>query len=178
MKIYVISGGPGTGKTATINKLRKEFKILPETARKVANKDKRFIGKSIKQINMKDFQNAIFLHQKKTIEKLKKYKPSTNNSIIFSDRGLGDTIAYYKINNLEIPQEVLEYAKNFRYDEIFILDFLNFYAQDELRQENKEEQKKIHETIIKTYEELGYKPIIIPFSTIKNRTNIIKSYLK
>jgi len=175
MKIYVISGGPCTGKTATINELKKEFKTLPESARQVADNDKRFIGKSIKEINMKDFQEAIFEEQKNTLEKLKK---ENKNGIFFSDRGLGDTIAYYKINNLKILNELMAYAKRFRYNGIFILDFLNFYNKDGLRQENPEEQKRIHETIIKTYEELGYRPIKIKFASVKERADLIKSLLK
>jgi predicted ATPase len=174
MGIYVISGGPCTGKTATINEIGKEFKILPESARRIAETDKRFVGKSIKEINMRDFQEAIFEEQKKTIEELKR---KNKNEIFFSDRGLGDTIAYCKINNLEVSKELISYAKKFRYDKIFILDFLNFYNKDELRQENKEEQKNIHEIIIKTYEELGYKPIKIKFASINERVRIIKSFL-
>ena len=71
MKMYVVSGGPGTGKTATIDELGKEFKVIPETAREVSQNDSRFVGKSIKEINPKDFQDAIFEKQKEKIDGLK-----------------------------------------------------------------------------------------------------------
>ena len=38
MKIFIISGGPGTGKTSVINKLKEQgYKIIPEAARELLN---------------------------------------------------------------------------------------------------------------------------------------------
>ena len=65
MNVYTISGGPGFGKTSVINELRKRgYRVLGEASRKVSNTDQRFIGKSILEVNKKDFQNAIFDFQK------------------------------------------------------------------------------------------------------------------
>ncbi len=169
MKVYAISGGPSVGKTTIINEFkRQEYKTLREAARQVAETDKRFIGKSVKETNKQDFQDAIFQFQKKMLENIKKGE-------IFSDRGLGDTIAYYKLYKLKIPQELVDFAKRFRYARVFILDFLNFYKPDSLRQENEEEQKKIHEEIIKAYEELGYEIIKVPFMSVQDRVSFIKA---
>src|SRR4030042_3435288 len=99
MKIYVVSGAPSTGKTSIINALAKEFKTLPETARTIRDSDERFKGKSIKEINKKEFQEAIFQLKIKLIESLDK----TKEEIVFSDRGLGDALAYYKFYNIKIP---------------------------------------------------------------------------
>jgi len=162
--IYVISGGPSTGKTEVIKELkRRGYNVLLEAARRVAKKE--FVGKSVKEIDMKIFQDLIFDLQRKEVSGLK--------GVVFSDRGLGDTIAYYKINNLKVSKEKLEFAKKFRYSKIFILDFLNFYEKDELRKESKDEQEKIQEEIIKTYKEIGYIPIIVPFMSIKERVDFI-----
>ena len=60
--VYVISGGPGTGKTTIINSLKTEgFRVLEEAARKVA--EEKFPGKSVKEINAKKFQEEIFNYQ-------------------------------------------------------------------------------------------------------------------
>ncbi|MBS3092803.1 AAA family ATPase [Candidatus Pacearchaeota archaeon] len=64
-EIYIISGGPGTGKTSTINKLSKRFKVIPEAARIVGDTYSEFKGKSIKEIEMSKFQRQIFEFQKK-----------------------------------------------------------------------------------------------------------------
>lgn len=170
-KIYVISGGPGTGKTSTINELEKRgYKILKEAAREVSQKDKKFKGKSILEINKKDFQDAIFEFQVKQIGQLKKLN---KKEIIFSDRGFGDTLTYYKLDGLQTPKEKFDYAKKFRYEKIFILDFLNFYEQDNLRKESRKGAEKIHAGIIKTYKELEYKIINVPFISVEKRVEFI-----
>jgi len=168
MKIYVISGGPGTGKTSVINELGKEFKILPEAARFLGENDKRFKGKSAEETDKKEFQDAVFEAQKKQIETLK------DDKIVFSDRGIGDTIAYYKINGMNVPKEVSDYSRKFRYSGIFIMNSLNFYEKDDFRQETEEKQKKIHEQIIATYKKLGYKIIFVPFMSVEDRVRFIK----
>jgi len=168
MKVYVISGGPGTGKTSVINELGKEFKILPEAARLLGENDRRFKGKSSEETDKKEFQDAIFEIQKKQIENLK------DDKIVFSDRGIGDTIAYYKINGINVPKEVLDYSKKIRYSGIFIMNSLNFYEKDDFRQETEERQKRIHEEIIKIYKQLGYKIIFVPFMSVEDRVRFIK----
>ena len=169
--IYVISGGPATGKTSVINELEKKgYKVLKEAAREVSLKDKRFQGKSTKEINKKEFQEAIFELQMKEIEKLK-----DNKEVIFSDRGLGDTLAYYVVNKLRVPKYQDIYAKKFRYAGVFILEPLDFYKQDELRQESKTEAEKIHKTIAETYELLGYYAINILFMSVEERVEFIIS---
>lgn len=204
-KIFVISGGPGVGKTSVINELEKRgFKILKEAAREIILRDKRFREKSIIEINKKDFQDAILDFQIKQIKELEKNKKENNrrnnkininsenddkfgnvlrnndkrkHEIVFSDRGLGDTLAYYKLNGLEIPKEKLDKVKKIRYEKIFILDFLDFYEHDDLRKESKEEQKKIHNEIIKMYEKLGHKSkiITVPFMSVEKRAEFILS---
>jgi len=169
MKIYVISGGPGTGKSETIKKIgERGHNVIEEAARQIANNDERFIGKSINEINQQQFHDAIFALQVDQIEKL-----SPEDRIFFSDRGLGDTIAYYNVRELKLSEENLEYAKKFRYKKIFILDFLDFYEKDELRTEEKEEQEQIHKSIIDVYTQLGYEVIIVPFMSVEERVDFI-----
>jgi len=170
-QIFVITGGPGTGKTATIAEMKKRgYKTMQEAARKIATTDKRFLGKSIKEINAKQFQTAIFDFQKKELKKAFKLK---GNKTIFSDRGLGDTLAYYRINNLKMPKNEFEYAKKIKYMGIFILDFLDFYETDSLRTESKSEQERIQKEITRLYKKLGYSPIQVPFDSVKKRANFI-----
>ena len=174
MKIYAISGGPGVGKTSVINELKKlGFFVLEEAARIVRENDKRFIGKSILEINKKEFQDEIYEYQQNQFSKIYNIK----NEIV-SDRGLGDTLAYYKLAGLEIHIDQLEYAKNFRYNKVFLLDFLNDYEKDDLRQESKEEQVRIQETIYYMYLELSYIVIKVPNMALTERVDFIKNIIR
>ena len=170
MRLVILSGGPSTGKTAVINELAKrDYPVLYEGARKIANSDKRFYGKSIKEINMRYFQEAIFESQKKEIEILNK----KNIDFVFSDRGFGDTLAYFNVYRIKIPEKFIEYAKNFNSSLVFILENLKFYKKDSLRQESRGEMKEIHNKIIEMYKELGYKIIFVPLLSISERVEFI-----
>ncbi len=166
-KIYFISGGPCTGKTAVINQLQKQgYEIIPEVARQIAAE--KFAGKSVKEIDRKLFQDEIFKMQKKLFE-----GPNSKDGCVFSDRGFGDTLAYYLLNGLITPQNFFEYAEKFNCAKVFILEPLNFYKKDALRQESPEERKRIHKEIIKTYSDLGYDMISVPFMSVEKRAEFV-----
>jgi predicted ATPase len=171
-EVYTISGGPGCGKTDTVSILGIKYLALPEAARLLGDTDSRFKGKSIKEIDKKKFQEAIFSTQKRQLE-------NVGEDITFSDRGLGDTIAYFSLLGSEIPREIMSFAKDFRYARVFILDPLppHLYKKDELRQESYEEAEGIHEEIIKMYKELDYDPVFIPFMSRQGRVSFIKEKL-
>ena len=42
-----------------------------------------------------------------------------------------------------------------------------------MRDEDKEEQEKIHDEIVKVYGELGYKAVSVPFMSVKDRVKFI-----
>jgi len=172
--LFVITGGPGTGKTSVINELRKRgYDVLDEAARTVHHSDKRFNGKNIKEVDMVDFQKAIFDFQKSQFESIKGKKEP-----IFMDRGIGDSLAYYKHYNLDIPKEIFELSNSFKAAKVFCLNFLDIYRQDKLRKETKEEQEQIHYEIIEAYGDLGYDVVFVPKMSINERVDFILSKIQ
>ena len=160
MVLYVISGAPSTGKTTLLEELKKRgYNILPEAARTV--------GEAHKELRGKEFQEAILKFQKEQLAKSEK-------GIFFVDRGFGDTLSYYLLQNLPIPKKEMDYVMKTKYSGVFILDFLDFYEQ-EGRVITKEKQKEIQSKLIETYKKLNYNPILIPFATITERADIILS---
>ncbi|MBI2150615.1 MAG: translation initiation factor IF-2 N-terminal domain-containing protein [Acidobacteria bacterium] len=127
-------------------------------------------GRTIKEIrgDPKTFQENIMKL------KLGLEKPLPKNKIVFLDRGLPDTIAYYKFHKLKIPPKLLSMSRN-RYKKIFILDMLP-YHKDYARIEDVKDAKKIHKMIMKSYKELGYKLVKIPVMPVEKRVEkILKS---
>jgi len=170
MKRFVISGGPCSGKTTTVSELGKEFKVFQEAARKVLSE--KFNGKHSKDVGRDSLQREIFKLQEQHFNENK----SLDNYVFF-DRGFGDTLSYYLFDNLDIPSEFLEKAKEMKYDKIFFLEPLPFYKKDKLRQESKKEQEKISDYIVQIYSDLGYEIIKVPAMSVKERVNFIKEFL-
>lgn len=166
--LFVVTGGPGTGKTTTVEHLKQSgYYAIPEASRTVSGTDPRFKGQSISELDQKLFQEALINYHKKQLSK------DYSNKVVFSDRGLVDTIAYYKVHSLPIPDDDWKMAKTFLYDGVFLLDLLEEYCIDKFRTESPEEQIRIHRLIRETYEELGYKPMIVPCLSVEERTNWI-----
>ncbi len=167
-KIYFISGAQCTGKTAVINELKcRGYPVIPEAAREIVSKDGRFFGDGI-SLNRKLFQDEIFAMQKKFFEDI-----NSDGKPIFSDRGFGDTLAYYRAFDLEIPEENLHYARQFCDSRVFLLEPLELYESDAIRMEPREKQEKIQKEILRVYEELGNEILFVPLMSIEKRAKFI-----
>ncbi len=165
MNRYVITGAPCSGKTTTVNALKEDFNVVEEAARKVLVEV--FDGKPSKNVDRDKFQREIFKLQEKQFKNLDEVKA-------FFDRGFGDTLAYYLFDRLKIPEDLLEKAKNKKYDKVFFLESLDFYYKDDLRNETEEELKEISKFIFKVYSDLGYDVIKVPKMPVKDRISFIK----
>lgn len=176
---YVLTGSPCTGKTTTINFFHKNgYQTVQEAASILIEEELRSKkNKPLWETNIKKFQQNLI---RKQIEFESKINPF---EITFVDRGIVDTIAYCKIFKSQPDQNFIDLAETNRYSNIFILDFLKTYDNNGIRLESQREARKIQAVLIQTYEEFGYKPIVVPADTIKNRfdfiiNNISNTYLE
>ena len=103
---YVITGGPSSGKTTVLNELAKlDYLIYPEAARVFIDKEMAK-GKSREEIRGDEakFQKGVL-----TI-KIKVEKEALKNKVVFFDRAIPDSIAYYQICGLDL-KEILKFCK-------------------------------------------------------------------
>lgn len=176
MKKYVLTGGPCTGKTTTINLLSSYgFETVQEAASILVAEEFRKDGKPLWEKDTIAFQRKLILRQ------LKFESSTTSKNITFIDRGIVDTIAYCKIYKSKVPKDFYEMAKKNRYEKVFILNFLKSYSTSLVRRESKEKAQEIQTVLLQTYKEFGYNPILVPTLKVKERANFILSkvdYLK
>lgn len=170
MKKYVITGGPGIGKTTVIEILASmDYEIVPESARIVIEEEKANNSDILPWINLAKFQEKVFEKQIESEEKI-------NRSPAFLDRGIIDGHGYCKNGEIETPSKIFELDKN-RYEKIFILEPLSNYQNDPARFEDLEEAKKIHNSIIEAYREFEYEIIFVPVMSPEKRVKFILDYL-
>ena len=75
-------------------------------------------------------------------------------------------------------QRYTELCVEHRYDEVLILPpWKEIYVQDNERMENFEQACGIHDALEKTYIDLGYSPIEVPFGTIENRMQFVVDFI-
>jgi predicted ATPase len=166
---YVITGGPSSGKTTVLNELAKSgYTIFPEAARVLIDEETAE-GKSIKEIrdNEAEFQRKVFKI------KIEIEKKAPKDKIVFFDRAIPDSIAYYQICGLNV-KEVLKFCQEKRYKKIFFFEQLLF-KNDYARVENGETIKKLNRLLKESYEKLGYEVINIPDMPLEDRVKNILS---
>ncbi len=171
---YIITGGPSTGKSKTIDHLAfLGYLIRPEVARILID-DELSKGKTIQEIreDEKSFEHKILKIKIETEETAPK------NDLIFWERGLPDSIVYLKIYMGDYNL-ALQLSKKRQYKGVFILDLLPLYEKDYARTETSAKAKEIHEALYNCYSELGYKVVRVPVASISERAQyIIKQVYK
>jgi len=165
-EIYVITGAPCTGKTTVLHELEKEgYKILGECTREAAE----IAGNWSESGKPERFDRIIFELRKKQIEEAK-----SKEGVFFSDRGIGDGIAFFKIKGgKEVPKDMAEYSKSVSYEKVFVFDLLGFYELGENRKSPQEKQESIQKEIIKVYGEMDCEIVLVPKLSVEERINFV-----
>ena len=165
---YVITGGPSSGKTTTVNMLSERgYQTTIEHARHYIDTMHRG-GRTVEEIrsNQKEFQSGVLEMQ------IEQEASLTPDKMVFLDRAIPDALAYYRFLNLEVDNEITKAMKSVSYRKIFILDLLPF-VKDYARTEDEEAQKKIQSLLIEVYKSLLFPVIHVPVLSPEERVNFI-----
>lgn len=165
---YAISGVASSGKTTIINLLeQKGYKVIHESATEFV-KQQFTKGYTIEQLRRDEgrFQE--------TILQLKLFNESMLDpqKITFIDRGIPDTVAFYKMYNLQMPDYMKHAIKDASYRKVFLFERLPLIKED-FRPEPEEEIAKMDEYNKKAYKELGHNVIPVPAMTVDKRLQFI-----
>lgn len=170
-KKIVITGGPGTGKSALINELKKRgYMCIEEISRQVTLDAQK---KGIDQLFLKNplmFSELLLKGRQKQFMDADKF----SDLLVFFDRGIPDVLAYMDYIGDSYPNYFIEICKTSLYDVVFILKpWRTIYTSDNERYENFEQSEKIHAFLVKTYKKYQYELIDVPFDTIEKRADFI-----
>jgi predicted ATPase len=171
---YVITGGPGVGKTALINELAKnKFKIVPESAREIIKQEIEKNGDGLPWKNKELYANLML---KASLESFNSVL-SNNSGIHFFDRGILDTLCYTNMIGLGISAEMDKIGKNSLYNrKVFILPpWIEIYHTDNERKQTWEEAKLTFTKMKETYLSYDYEIIEVPQDAVENRVNFLLS---
>lgn len=169
---YVITGGPSSGKTTTVNLLKDRGYITTfEHARHYMD-TQRLKGRTIADVRkqQREFQLGVLDMQ---IEQENQISPDV---LVFLDRAIPDALAYYRYLNLPEDEKLTEALRTVSYKKIFILDCLPMLI-DYARTEDAAAQQKIHALLIEVYKSLNFPIILVPVLKPEERVDFILNNL-
>ncbi|ADY51115.1 hypothetical protein Pedsa_0534 [Pseudopedobacter saltans DSM 12145] len=176
--LYVITGGPGTGKTTTLNQLKQDgFKCITEDAREIIKEQMATGGTSLP---WKDKKNYTLLMLRKAYESYSNVLCADDNDIYFFDRSILDAVCYADMISFPVPQEFNHIIENCIYNKnVFIFPpWPEIYQTDTERKQNWQEALDTYNFLKATYQKFGYTLIEVPKDTPRNRAAFIKTHIQ
>ncbi|HTQ64056.1 MAG TPA: AAA family ATPase [Puia sp.] len=170
---YVISGGPGAGKTSLLNFLSsKGYAYIPETAREII---KRRISEGLsprpdpasfaRQMFDKDFENYV--------------SNSDKTSLLFFDRSFIDSAGLLQEADPNRYEQIKTTHLTNRYNQkVFITPpWEEIFCNDAERDQSFRESIEVCDRVCKWYAAYHYELILLPKDTIENRAGFILDHV-
>lgn len=164
--IYIITGGPGFGKTSLIEALKTDgYRCSKEYARDLILFQEKINGDILPWKQPRLFQQEILN------KRISFFESVPDGEIAFADRAIPDQLAFALYKGFGSPDVLEKAARNYRYAPVVFVTppWAEIFVNDSIRTETFDEAKKLHETILKTYRNLNYRIIELPLVSISER---------
>ncbi|MER9405757.1 AAA family ATPase [Mesorhizobium caraganae] len=170
-RFFVLTGGPSSGKTTLIEALKAAgFATSPEAGRGII-RDQVAVGRSALPWRDKPLFSELML----SWEMRSWHAAYDHAGPVFFDRGVPDTLGYYRLIGLPVPTHVTNAATKFRYNSrVFIAPpWPDIFTQDSERKQTLDEAERTYHSLVGVYTELGYELIELPLASVEARLDFI-----
>jgi len=173
--MYIITGGPGSGKSTLIDALENNgYSRSIEAGRAIIQSQLQIGGLSLPWIDPASFAEWMLCWEINSyVNALRSEGP-----VIF-DRGIPDIISYLRFMNLPVPEYMERAVDLYRYNrKVFIAPpWESIFIQDNERKQTFGEARILFDILFKTYSAFGYDLIILPMETVEVRLQFFKSQI-
>ncbi|MBG0776286.1 MAG: AAA family ATPase [Desulfovibrionaceae bacterium] len=170
-KYLVLTGGPGSGKTAVINGLAgRGFRCAPETGRAVIREQVAKNGTALPWLDRTAFRDAM-LERELTAHAA--FTAATGP--VFFDRGIIDVYGYSLFEGLDMPEALLAAATGCRYNRTVCIlpPWKEIFSNDAERRQDFEEAVATHAAMAESYARFGYELVEVPKCPVRLRVEFI-----
>ena len=157
---YVISGGPGAGKTTVLRELEElGFHHAPEVAREIIREQ---VERGETALPWNDRQAYTNLMLERSIASYLEWTPARVPT--FSDRGIPDTLCYARLIGLTDEAKIVEACRQYRYAPLVFLapPWREIYQTDSERKQDFEEAVRTFDLMAEVYRECDYQISELP----------------
>ncbi len=166
-RFFVLTGGPGSGKTAVIEALHHAgYARSVEAGRAIIQDQMSIEGRALPWCDPVLFAELMLSWD------IRSYRIAERSTVpVFFDRGVVDVAGYLRLSGLPLPRHVEMALAAFRYHRrVFITPpWEEIYRQDRERKQDFAEAIRTYETLRRVYTELDYELIEVPRVSIMQR---------
>ena len=169
--LFIITGGPGAGKTTLIEALRAAGHACSEEAgRKIIKDEVAAGGTALPWVDPRSFADRMLAFDMESYRRLR-----AQSGPGFFDRGIPDVIGYLNLLGLCAPEPAQRAAAECRYNaRVFIAPpWREIFSHDEERRQTFEEAERTYQSLAKVYVTLGYELIALPLAPVEERVAFV-----
>lgn len=174
---FVLTGGPGSGKTTLIEALAAAGRrTMMEAGRAVIRDQVRIDGPALPWRDRALFAEAMIVHDLATYR-----RAETNASgvpVIF-DRALPDCAGYLALCGLAVPAHLTRAVADLRYNPRVLLApfWPEIFGTDEERRQDAAEAERTAAMMTQTYRAAGYEIVILPKASVAERVAFVQAMI-
>lgn len=173
---YVLTGGPGSGKSSLLEALRQAgCAVSPEAGRAIIRDQQAIDGQALPWRDRELFAELMLAWELRAHRRaLQRQGP------VFCDRGVVDVIGYRRLCGLPLPAHLENAARLLRYQcEVFVLPpWAEIYCQDAQRRQDLAEAERTCEMMCQVYRELGYRLVEVPRLPLAERRDFVLAWCR
>jgi predicted ATPase len=175
----VITGGPGSGKTTLVERLRgRGYPTVGEAGRAII-RDQVAIGgiahhtadwavgaEVLLAWEMRSYREAAATASERA---------ARDGGPVFFDRGIPDLVGYHPMMGGRTPPHFVAAAERFRYRRrVFVAPpWPDIYVNDAERKQDFAEAIRSYDAVVDAYESCGYELVTLPKSTVDDRADFV-----
>jgi predicted ATPase len=171
--LRIVTGAPGTGKTAILDVLGRDMRCTAEPAREILAEQRAIQGTGTPDRDPSLFMDLLL---RRSIEKYEEAR--RREGVAVFDRGIPDCVAYAAVLGVDPTPSLLAVGKHRYAREVFFFEpWKDIYETDDERVMSFADVIDFHQELVHAYERAGYALLRVPQDSIENRVAFVRSFV-